>query len=113
MVRPWFSFHRHGAEKVAGGLLFLRAALPACAGDASKWDFGPHSAVRLIAAGSTTETGVPRPRAGVELKLAAGWKTYWRYPGDSGVPPRFDFSQSTNVKDVTVEWAWPHRFTDG
>src|SRR5271156_1068152 len=50
--------------------------------------------------------------AGIELRLGAGWKTYWRYPGDSGVPPRFDFSKSTNVKSVTVRWPAPHRFTD-
>ena len=32
-------------------------------------------------------------RAGIEIRLAPGWKTYWRYPGDSGVPPRFDFAR--------------------
>jgi DsbC/DsbD-like thiol-disulfide interchange protein len=52
-------------------------------------------------------------RAGVELKLSPGWKTYWRYPGDSGVPPRFDFSRSTNVQSVAVQWPAPHRFSDG
>ena len=41
-------------------------------------------------------------RAGVEIKLKPGWKTYWRYPGDSGVPPVLDFSESQNVKSVTV-----------
>jgi DsbC/DsbD-like thiol-disulfide interchange protein len=51
-------------------------------------------------------------RAGVEIKLERGWKTYWRYPGDSGVPPHFDFSQSSNVKSVTVLWPAPHRFSD-
>jgi DsbC/DsbD-like thiol-disulfide interchange protein len=51
-------------------------------------------------------------RAGIELALAPGWKTYWRYPGDSGVPPRFDFSESENVKSVEIAWPAPHRFTD-
>jgi DsbC/DsbD-like thiol-disulfide interchange protein len=51
-------------------------------------------------------------RAGIELRLAAGWKTYWRYPGDSGVPPVFDFSKSENVKSVAVTWPAPHRFSD-
>src|SRR5205085_7245804 len=54
----------------------------------------------------------PLLRAGVELKLATGWKTYWRYPGDSGVPPRFDFARSENVKSVTVKWPAPQRFSD-
>jgi DsbC/DsbD-like thiol-disulfide interchange protein len=52
-------------------------------------------------------------RAGVEIMLQPGWKTYWRYPGDSGVPPRFGFARSENVRDVTVNWPAPHRFADG
>lgn len=51
-------------------------------------------------------------RAGIEIKLAPGWKTYWRYPGDSGVPPRFDFAGSQNVKSVAIAWPAPHRFSD-
>ncbi len=81
---------------------------PAFAADASPWDGSERGAVRLIA-------GAPRAavhRAGVEIRLAPGWKTYWRYPGDSGVPPRFDFSASRNVKSVTVRYPAPHRFTD-
>ena len=42
-----------------------------------------------------------------------GWKTYWRTPGDSGVPPRFDFSKSENIEAVTVLWPAPLKFDDG
>ena len=52
-------------------------------------------------------------RAGVEIKLKEGWHTYWRYPGDSGVPPVLDFSKSQNVKAVTVLYPAPSRFPDG
>src|SRR5262249_17125724 len=31
---------------------------------------------------------------------------------DSGVPPRFDFTSSQNVKAVTVDWPAPHRLKD-
>ena len=51
-------------------------------------------------------------RAGIEIKLQPGWKTYWRYPGDSGVPPRFDFAGSENVAARRVLWPAPHPFTD-
>ena len=44
--------------------------------------------------------------------MQPGWKTYWRYPGDSGVPPRFDFSGSENLKDAKVLCPAPQRFTD-
>ena len=68
--------------------------------------------MRLIAGAARVESGMTIHRAGVEIKLAPGWKTYWRYPGDSGIPPRFDFSQSTNVKSVTVRYPAPQRITD-
>jgi DsbC/DsbD-like thiol-disulfide interchange protein len=79
------------------------------AADASLWDGDARSAVRLVAGNAAADQAL---RAGIELRLAAGWKTYWRYPGDSGVPPVFDFSKSENVKSVAVEWPAPHRFTD-
>jgi DsbC/DsbD-like thiol-disulfide interchange protein len=94
-----------------GFAAFLVAA-HAHATDASAWDGDARSAVRLIA-GDTKSVGGAPLRAGIEIRLAPGWKTYWRYPGDSGVPPRFDFGGSTNVQQVTVLWPTPHRFEDG
>ena len=52
-------------------------------------------------------------RAGIEIRLDPGWKTYWRYPGDTGIPPTFDFSGSQNVKSTAVEWPAPEQFSDG
>lgn len=83
------------------------------AADASSWDKGTHSAARLIAASAVREQSGIVLRAGVEITLQPGWKTYWRYPGDSGVPPRFDFTHSENVAGVIVQWPAPHRFADG
>ena len=81
--------------------------------DASAWDTGLHAAARLIA-GSVINTGdATFLRAGVEIRLDLGWHTYWRDPGDSGVPPTFDFAGSQNVKSVTVLWPAPARFPDG
>ena len=48
--------------------------------------------------------------AAVELQLAPGWKTYWRSPGDAGIPPSFDWSASQNVKSVRVHWPSPRVF---
>lgn len=45
--------------------------------------------------------------AAVELMLAPGWKTYWRSPGDAGIPPSFDWSGSENVKSVRLHWPAP------
>ena len=96
-------------------LVFLlsAASTPAVAADVSAWDNDIRSAVRLIGASAIREAGNSVLRAGVELKLQPGWKTYWRYPGDAGVPPVFDFAASDNVKTVTVLWPAPVRFADG
>ena len=45
--------------------------------------------------------------AGLSLALAPGWKTYWRSPGEAGIPPEFDWSGSQNVKAVYVHWPSP------
>lgn len=48
--------------------------------------------------------------AGVEIVLAPGWKTYWRAPGEVGIPPRFDWSGSTNLGTVRIHWPVPEVF---
>ena len=73
------------------------ASNASAAEDASAWNGDSRSAVRLIAGSWSDEQAAPL-RAGLEIRLKPGWHTYWRYPGDAGVPPRFDFSNSRNLK---------------
>lgn len=86
--------------------------MAANAADASGWEGTQPSAVRLIAGAMRGEQAKPLLRAGVQIRLAPGWKTYWRYPGDAGVPPLFDFSGSENVKSLTMLWPAPQRFKE-
>ncbi|RKE66052.1 protein-disulfide reductase DsbD domain-containing protein [Pseudorhodoplanes sinuspersici] len=90
----------------------LAAMAQTVAAGASGWDGDDKSGIRLIAGSNTTEAAGSVLRAGVEIRLATGWKTYWRYPGDSGVPPHFDFEKSDNVKSVNLSWPAPQRITD-
>lgn len=48
--------------------------------------------------------------AGLQLTLAPGWKTYWRSPGDAGIPPSFNWSGSQNVRTVRIHWPAPTVF---
>ncbi len=48
--------------------------------------------------------------AALRLTLAPGWKTYWRAPGDAGIPPAFDWSGSRNLAGVAFHWPAPHIF---
>ncbi len=91
----------------AGGVSTARAQ------DASAWERELHAAARLIAGAAGKSADAKWLRAGIEIKLDPGWKTYWRYPGDSGVPPTLDFAGSENVKSVTTLWPTPKRFADG
>jgi DsbC/DsbD-like thiol-disulfide interchange protein len=84
-------------------------ALQAHAQDASPWQKDSHSEVRLLAGSRSGAVLL----GGIAFQLQPGWKTYWRTPGDSGVPPRFDFSKSDNIEAVTVLWPAPLKFDDG
>jgi DsbC/DsbD-like thiol-disulfide interchange protein len=48
--------------------------------------------------------------SGLALTLAPQWKTYWRAPGEAGIPPLFDWSGSENVKSVRIHWPSPEVF---
>ena len=77
----------------------------------SPWRDQANSKVRLVS-GTLDAGGSPVLYAGVQLRMAPGWKTYWRNPGDSGIPPIFDWSGSKNVKSAEVLYPMPHRFAD-
>jgi len=80
------------------------------AADTSNWIDDSNSSLRLIAGSTKNDDG--SLRAGVEIKLKPGWHTYWRYPGDSGVPPRFSFPGSDNVGAVKVLYPAPRAISD-
>ncbi|MGJ8603121.1 MAG: protein-disulfide reductase DsbD domain-containing protein [Marivita sp.] len=48
--------------------------------------------------------------AALHIVLEPGWKTYWRAPGDAGIPPQFDWSGSQNISGISTEWPTPHVF---
>src|ERR1700734_1091448 len=90
-------------------ILVSSLAIEARAQDASPWQREGHSAVRLLAGSRSGAVLL----GGIAFQLQPGWKTYWRTPGDSGMPPRFDFSKSENIEAVTVLWPAPTKFDDG
>jgi DsbC/DsbD-like thiol-disulfide interchange protein len=90
----------------------LVAALPVAAQTedvASGWAQASHSAVRLVAGGRNSDGAY---RIGVEIRMKEGFKTYWRMPGDAGVPPVFDWTASDNLGSVSVRWPAPQRYVD-
>jgi suppressor for copper-sensitivity B len=59
---------------------------------------------------ATEATGsAPYVDAGIEIRLAPGWHTYWRSPGDAGIPPQVDWKGSRNLAGARIAWPAPRR----
>ncbi len=82
----------------------------ACAQDASPWTQGEKSRTRLISAGGLEGDTY---RVGVEIVLNQKALTYWRTPGEAGVPPTLKFDVSKNFKFAEIKYPAPGRFLEG
>lgn len=76
----------------------------------SAWAEQHASRVRLVTGGAKAAGG--SSLAGLQIVLDEGWKTYWRMPGDAGVPPAFDWAGSSNVAAITVLYPAPQRMPE-
>lgn len=56
------------------------------------------------------QTGQGTRMAALRIDLAQGWKTYWRSPGEAGIPPEFDWTGSRNLAAVRFHWPRPEVF---
>ncbi|MFE1602304.1 protein-disulfide reductase DsbD domain-containing protein [Methylobacterium sp. ID0610] len=102
-----------GRRRIRRASLALALALLACAGGAparaaSAWATGLHARARLVPGG---QAGGVR-YAGLEILLDRGFKTFWRDPGEAGMPPAIDWSASLNAAAVEVLWPVPRRMTE-
>ncbi len=67
--------------------------------------------VRLVTSGEPDAAG--RLLGVLDVQLAPGWKTYWRDPGASGVPPIIDVSTSRNIRSAVLDFPAPERHDPG
>jgi len=96
---------------LAAVFLASAAAAQSPAPAATAWVQLTNARARLLG-GAAARVGAKSYLAGVEIALEDGWKTYWRMPGDAGVPPNFDWSGSSNVARVTVLYPAPTRMAE-
>ncbi len=45
--------------------------------------------------------------AAIQIDLNPGWKTYWRVPGQAGIPPNFNWTGSQNFRGAEVMYPTP------
>ena len=100
-----------GALFAIAALWTLAAIWPAAAfAAATGWIGDDHAASRLITAVDATGSA-GTIAAGIEIRLAPGWHTYWRSPGDAGIAPSIDWSGSGNLARATIAWPAPQRYS--
>ncbi|HEX2255181.1 MAG TPA: protein-disulfide reductase DsbD domain-containing protein [Afifellaceae bacterium] len=96
---------------LAAMLLAAALAVPSSPANAaqSDWAEADNSRLRLLLVPGEDGT----LSGGVEIALEPGWYTYWRTPGEAGIPPQLDFGGSDNVAAVEVHYPVPERHDDG
>lgn len=91
-------------------LLWLIAALPAHALESAA------VVSKRVTATLVSETDAIQPnvpfRVGLRLKMAEGWHTYWKNPGDAGVPTEL-MVDGTSPGASPIEWPMPRRISEG
>lgn len=95
------------------GSLILFSLFPAIGASETSlgenWVTTDMSKSRLISAKKGSENS-SEIYLGLQIQLDKGWKTYWRNPGDAGLPPQFNWTVSDNVKSIEVLWPKPEKF---
>ncbi|MHA6691802.1 protein-disulfide reductase DsbD domain-containing protein [Devosia sp. A449] len=85
----------------------LLLAMPASAGETAWQEVAPGVKLRLVSTGQIKADG--RTLLGLELDMPQNTKTYWRIPGDTGLPTELDFAGSSGVLGHQVLWPYPTR----
>ena len=92
---------------VMAGLLPISALADGAGAGAGVWQGTEQVQLRLISS-TTHYDGRGAIKAGLEVKLADGWKIYWRSPGDAGLPPVLEFAGGVRHE---MRFPAPTRFT--
>ena len=70
-----------------------------------------HDTTLTVLSGWTAPDG--SQMVGLRIDMAQGWKTYWRAPGDAGIPPQVSWAGSQNIASAAFHWPVPEVFYEG
>ncbi len=98
----------HMIKRSIGFLVLVMLTLPVQAGETPWNEVAPEARVRLITSG-VVEDGVTW--AALEVDMPQAMKTYWRIPGETGIPTQFDTADSSGVNGHEIVWPYPTRET--
>jgi thiol:disulfide interchange protein/DsbC/DsbD-like thiol-disulfide interchange protein len=72
----------------------------------------PRATAILLTDTDAVQPGTPF-RVALRLRLADGWHTYWKNPGDAGVAPELDLTLPAGATQSPIEWPTPRRVPEG
>ena len=93
------------------GFLGVLLSAGAALASSSEWFETDGGRIRLVSTGLPDASGTLR--GVLDVQLDPGWKTYWRDPGEAGVPPTIDIKESLNIRSATLEFPAPRRHDEG
>lgn len=88
-------------------LACVLACAPAFAAETPWQEVAPGVKLRLISSGKIAPDGTTL--LGLEINMPENTKTYWRVPGDTGLPTELDFTGSSGVASHEIVWPYPTR----
>lgn len=101
------SYHLFMSKFVTAFLLLSLLPLSAFAGETDWEMIAPDTRVRLISSDVVTSDNTTM--IGIELDMPTDMKTYWRIPGETGIPTQVDMGKSTGIGSHKIIWPYPTR----
>jgi len=86
-------------------LLLATALCGQAVASSSDWFEMEGGRVRLVTAGAPDADG--KLKGVLDIELKPGWKTYWRDPGDSGVPPTIEATTTSGAVETHFDFPPP------
>lgn len=86
-------------------ILLSSSVLPAYAAATPWQELTPGVRLRLISADVVRPDG--STMVGLELDMPKTFKTYWRVPGESGIPTSVEWSGSSGIVGAETHWPYP------
>ena len=94
-------------KKIIPVLLLAFLTFDAQAGQTPWVEVAPGAKLRMIF--SDVKTNDDYTMIAIELEMPAGTNSYWRVPGETGVPLQIDLSSSQDVSIEQISWPFPER----
>ena len=98
-------------SRLLAAFLLIVLAVPAWALESAPV-VSKRATVTLVSDTDAIAAGTPI-RVALRFKLTEGWHTYWKNPGDAGVPPELTLDLPPDATASPIDWPAPNRVAEG